>query len=273
MVNYYIKTKANLMGTNYDILSQYSEELGNYLPSHCGNNLVAGQYYLPIQIISKYLPDSHEKKILDWGCGIGHFSYLLMIKKFEVYSYSYTKGENLNIIKEKFNKKFHQSWRVTPAKKQNPVHLPYKDEFFDAIVSVGVLEHVRENAGGDELLSLQELYRILKPNGMLFVFHFPNKYSWIEMTTRMLNRLKITHNKFSHQFLYRKSEIKDLISKTQFTLLELGKYNLFPRAILRFFPKILANQKMLFKAFNGMDQFFQIFLKNFSQNYFFVLKK
>jgi len=48
---------------------------------------------------------------------------------------------------------------------------PYLDKF-DAVVSVGVLEHVKET-GGSEIGSLREIFRILKLNGYLSVTTFP----------------------------------------------------------------------------------------------------
>ncbi|MBQ4132690.1 MAG: methyltransferase domain-containing protein [Desulfovibrionaceae bacterium] len=46
--------------------------------------------------------------------------------------------------------------------------------------SIGVFEHVHET-GGDQLASLKEISRVLKPEGFFLCFHLPNKYSWVEL--------------------------------------------------------------------------------------------
>jgi ubiquinone/menaquinone biosynthesis C-methylase UbiE len=61
------------------------------------------------------------------------------------------------------------------------VRLPYADESFDAALSCGVLEHV-ENPGG----SLDELRRVLKAGGTLYVYKLPNRASWTEWVARRL---------------------------------------------------------------------------------------
>ncbi|MEK7072021.1 MAG: class I SAM-dependent methyltransferase, partial [Patescibacteria group bacterium] len=44
--------------------------------------------------------------------------------------------------------------------------LPYNDNYFDAIVSVQVLQHGKEK---DIKKSLKEVVRVLKPNGLIFI--------------------------------------------------------------------------------------------------------
>jgi ubiquinone/menaquinone biosynthesis C-methylase UbiE len=48
--------------------------------------------------------------------------------------------------------------------------LPFPDSYFDAVICVGVLEYLE-----DEQNTLQELYRVLKPQGAI-IFTLPNRY-------------------------------------------------------------------------------------------------
>lgn len=57
--------------------------------------------------------------------------------------------------------------------------LPFPDESFDAVLSSGTLEHVV-----DPDASLEEISRILRPNGWLIIYNLPNRYSWIEFIGR-----------------------------------------------------------------------------------------
>src|SRR4029434_2720414 len=60
-----------------------------------------------------------------------------------------------------------------------PLTLPYADESFDAVVGSGALEHTAMDGE-----SLKELYRVLKPNGLLVVTFLPHAYSWDEWRRR-----------------------------------------------------------------------------------------
>jgi len=55
--------------------------------------------------------------------------------------------------------------------------LPYPDQEFDLIISLHVIEHVQ-----DAELYLRELFRVLRPEGVLFL-ELPNRYYWQEQHT------------------------------------------------------------------------------------------
>jgi ubiquinone/menaquinone biosynthesis C-methylase UbiE len=153
----------------------------------------------------------------------------------------------------------------------DPIVLPFGDAVYDGVCSIGVLEHVWET-GGDELASLKEIYRILKPGGKVFVFHFPNRTSWIELANRLCVKLGL-FQKYTHGRLYTKQRIEQLVKDSGFALLEHGVYNLLPRNIFRNWPKSLANNALLIRSFHLLEQTLSLFLKIFSQNHFFILQK
>lgn len=232
------------------------------------NALIGGQYVLPYKIVGKYLSRLNGMKILDWGCGDGHFSYLLADMEFHIHAYSFVDvGPVRSLLEKKLPKKFEFLQPENP----HPIQIPYENAAFDAVFSMGVLEHVRET-GGSDLGSLQEIYRILKPGGYCFVFHLPNKYSWIEKMGRLCVKYGLT-KRYTHNFLYNKKDIQLLANQSGFDLVEARLYRFFPRNIFRNFPTILTNNKVVIRAFEFFDNIFSFVLKPFSQNYFVILRK
>ncbi len=247
-------------------LREYSNELKEDFPLHCGNLSVAAQYLLPLRMIQKYT-DPQETTILDWGCGEGHFSYLLMRQKYDVHAYAY-EVENVLKVQEKAKSSPNQDWKVKKSDFSDSVTLPYTDQFFDAVISMGVLEHVRET-GGSEGGSLSEIHRILKVGGCFFCFHFPNKYSWIEAVCRQLK--SCGSSIFAHQYLYTKQDVLKLVEGTTFTMKEIGLYNLLPRRMLHKFS-VMDTRGGLY-LYGMVEKMLSIFFKNLSQNYYFILQK
>lgn len=115
-------------------------------------------------------------RILDWGGGPGFLSYLLDALGFTTAYYDFDHDiPSYKYVLEKLH--------IPKAYVEDPVKLPFPDASFDAVISCGVLEHVPDASG-----SLAELNRVLKPGGLLFVFHFPNKWSWTEAVAELVGR-------------------------------------------------------------------------------------
>lgn len=232
------------------------------------NGLIGSQYQAPIRVVLKYLDCTKKIKVLDWGCGDGHFSYFLASNNFQVNAFSF---DDLGEISSFFQKQFAESFTFSKGNASDPVTLPYPSKSFGAVFSVGVLEHVRET-GGNEVDSLKELHRVLEPGGFVFIFHLPNRYSWIELLNRQAVKFKLT-SKYVHNYLYRENDIKKLAELSGFQLLETGLYNLFPRNLFRSASNAFANKKSVIRAFQMVEGFFSFFFKTFSQNNYVVLKK
>ena len=110
--------------------------------------------------------------VLDWGCGYGQMSWLLANKGYKV-----TSTDLPNTYHEKSNLLKHKNISWIPASEPPIINSPTNS--FDAIISSGVLEHVPNIQA-----SMNELCRVLKPGGYLFIFRFPNEYSYIEWFAR-----------------------------------------------------------------------------------------
>lgn len=247
------------------LLRSYSNQLREYCPQW-KNGLIASQYLPPYKTVIRYLSPSSDVHVLDWGCGDGHFSFFLLQLGFTVSAYSFAQiGKISSLLESSKRFSFHH------CESGEPILLPYQNKTFDVVFSMGVLEHVQEYHG-NELASLKEMYRILKPGGKVFIFHLPNQSSWIEMTNRVCVKMKL-FKKYTHNFIYTKKQVEELASLAGFSLLEQGYYNLFPRNLLRECPKIIGNNIYVIRLFNVLEKIFSIPLKIFSQNHFFILEK
>jgi len=112
--------------------------------------------------IVKLFKEKGVKRILDLGCGSGRHTVYLAKRSFDVYGFDIA-NEGIKITKnwlKKENLKAHL--KICDIYKK----LPYKDNFFDAIMSVQTLHHGRI---GEIRKLIKEMERILKPKGLIFV--------------------------------------------------------------------------------------------------------
>ncbi len=191
-------------------------------------------------------------KVLDWGCGKGQVTLLLKEMNFEVTSCDLNKQTNdsafgqIAPIIEKANIK------ITPL--EHEYLLPFSNDYFDIVLSFGVLEHV-----SNDQESLKEINRILKPEGLFFCFNLPYFLSWTQ-------RLAHFKGDFYHDRLYNKKRVINLLNKSNFYLIDLWHRQLFPKNNIKY-PK--------YRVFEAIDQFLvaYTFLKCFATSIEFVAYK
>ncbi|HOK35332.1 MAG TPA: class I SAM-dependent methyltransferase [Candidatus Pacearchaeota archaeon] len=102
------------------------------------------------------------RKILDLGCGTGRHLVYLAKKGFDVYGIDNSEN-GIKIAKnwlKKENLKAH--FKISDIYKT----LPYKNDFFDAVISTQALHH---NKIENIRKLIKEIERILKPKGLIFV--------------------------------------------------------------------------------------------------------
>lgn len=107
------------------------------------------------QSLKKYLPDTQKRLILDAGCGTG-FS-LLELEKFGI-------GFGIDVSEKAID--FCKKRDLNKLSQGSVNHLPYKNDIFDAIISLDVLYHKDVYSDIDVL---KEFYRVLKPGGILVI--------------------------------------------------------------------------------------------------------
>ena len=102
------------------------------------------------------------KKVLDLGCGAGRNLLYLAKKEFEMYGIDIAE-KGIEITKKNLRKeKLKANLKIGNVFKK----LPYKSNFFDAVVSVQVLQH---NNLSQINKAIKEIERILKPQGIVFI--------------------------------------------------------------------------------------------------------
>lgn len=102
------------------------------------------------------------KTILDLGCGVGRNLIPLVKQGFKVSGIDYA-PEAIKQTSKILNQK-----KIKACLIKGDIYktLPYKDASFDALISVQVIQHSYEK---DLIKAVKEIYRVLKPNGLMFV--------------------------------------------------------------------------------------------------------
>ena len=202
------------------------------------NRISASQYSLLYRLTKRFLPS--WSRVLDWGCGNGHFSLFLLRSGYETSVFSLDNRPPVLIQHGQGLRAFVQ------GDKQDPISIPFPENSFDGVVSVGVLEHVRE-ISGDEVDSLAEIRRILRPGGYFIGYHIPNRFSWIETLSALFPK------RHSHRWRYRRAELKRLLSTSGLTAVFMRRYGFLPRWLSVNFPPWLKHSKGISGFYNFLD--------------------
>ena len=168
------------------------------------HGLADGHQYLRLyRTFRRHVPAG--ARVLDWGAGNGHFSYFLTRAGYAATGYSFEGFGFEPWLGD-------AAYRFVRGNSSDPVRLPFPDHAFDAVASIGVLEHVRET-GGRELESMKEIRRVLAPRGVFVCYHFPNRGSAIDWLARR------TPGKHHHLYRYTRGDIEALVREAGFELL------------------------------------------------------
>jgi len=215
------------------------------------------QYKLVYDIALKYLRPGDQ--VLDWGSGCGHFSYFLKTQKVQITSFSFDEVPSfMNGAPD------YEHVQGNPAE---PRKLPFPNAIFNVVFSIGVLEHVYET-GGDEIDSLIEIKRVLKPGGVFVCVHFPNRHGWIEKVGRVLRV-----NEYFHRKKYTLRDIRDLTCDAGLQLESTGRYNFLPRNQLRKLPRAISDSRLAVGVIGMIDAVGAAVFPALVQNYYFVARK
>ncbi len=169
---------------------------------------------------SQYLPAG--AKVLDWGCSYGPDSCMIR----------WAGGEGIQLhgcdfgLEDEF-RPFRQFARADYRQLKQITELPYPNDAFDTVVASGVLEHVAIESD-----ALRELYRVLKPDGLLIISYLPYAGSLGEWLLRKF------HKDGGHRRLYGLKETRVLLRKFGFNPIDLRYQTFIPNVVDRKKPSL-----------------------------------
>jgi cyclopropane fatty-acyl-phospholipid synthase-like methyltransferase len=154
--------------------------------------------------------------VLDWGCGWGQITSMLAAAGLAVESFDYggPGAPNAEVVLEAYPE--HRAYVSS-----EDVALPYEDGRYDAVLSCGVLEHVKDPGA-----SLDEIRRVLAPGGTLYCYKLPNRFSYLELIARHTNRFH--HGEGDYDLLYTTGSARRLFESHGYEVVELRRANMLP---------------------------------------------
>jgi SAM-dependent methyltransferase len=220
-------------------------------------SLAGGHQYLRLyRLVRRHVRPGAE--VLDWGMGNGHFSYFLLRAGYRASGYSLEASAPPPWLER-------EGFAFAAGSAADPVTIPFASGSFDAVASVGVLEHVRDT-GGDEAASLREIHRVLRPGGMFICYHLPNRTSAIEAVARALP----VH---SHMHRYVRDDIARLVAGAGLELVDTARYAILPRNPLRRLPEAARRSEGLARAYDAADELLGRLLSPLCTNHYVVARR
>lgn len=220
-------------------LDEEIRETAATVPSHSFLANPSGLYlYIYLTRFVKALAENHfgrpfsDLDILDWGCGKGHVSKLIR-------DLGPRHIESCDILSDRDDSCFGQEvplidrFKIEVKPLQHDYVLPYESASFDAVLSVGVLEHVP-----NEVRSVAEISRVLKPQGLFFCFFLPTRLSWTQQVCRWLG------DRY-HDRLYTEGKVDQLLKGSKLRVLDVWYRQLLPKNSVHY---------PMFQVFERMDQ-------------------
>lgn len=140
------------------------------------------------KITKKFLKSGKTVKILEGGCGMGHFVYSLALNGYDAYGIDFA-AQTIKNIKDNFPE---LKVSCCDVRKIN-----FPDNYFDGYWSLGVIEHFF--SGYDQISD--EMRRVVKNGGYLFI-----TFPYLSRLRKLKNKLKFyqlfNHDKFREDKFY-----------------------------------------------------------------------
>lgn len=191
------------------------QDLGSHfmLSDNEGNaHLVMAEY----EAVADQIARSGAKRVLDWGCGFSYVASFLRDRGVEVTLFDFDPNADGVVSTE-----LSAFPGVDVSVSSDPVELPYEDGSFDAVLSLGTLEHVQYPEH-----SLQEIRRVLADHGTFFLYKIPNRYSWVEYAAKKSG--VYYHGAHLHDRVYTFHSITQMVSKAGFDISYAAHRNVVP---------------------------------------------
>lgn len=148
-----------------------------------------------LDAIIKDLPQKSTLRIMDSGSCTGYNLHLL--SKF---------GKVYGVDTEKKAVDYCKKRGFTQIRLlKNGLKLPFKDNYFDVVTSLDVIEHVPEDQQ-----YLKELYRVLAPGGYIILFTSAIQFLWSQLDVKSHHVRRYDKKKLASKFKSAKFVVKDI---------------------------------------------------------------
>lgn len=179
-------------------------------------NLRSGPQMREYEALADRIAADRPGRLLDWGCGWGQVTALLRERGVDAHPFDYRADEP-----EPGEAPLERFPEIVCSYSPEPVALPFPDACFDAVLSCGVLEHVR-----DPDASLAELHRVLRPGGRLYVIKLPNRASWLEWVAKRIGLYY--HGQLPDDTLWSVAEARAAVARRGFDVRDARLANMLP---------------------------------------------
>jgi len=219
-------------------LDEYKEGDPYSLNENMTNRFNRQRINKTISLLRKITKTGVEKKILDLGCGQGHFTSIIKneLVDCDVIGLDYSLNAIISACQHYKNIEF----IIADAN-----NLPFNDEYFDIIILNNIYEHF-----ADPVRVLQNIRKVLKKNGSIII-STPNRY-------RLLNLLRVTIGipvsffSKNHVTEYSIGQITEQLKFAKYEISEIrtSSSNIF---FLRFINTIFDLYLKLIKSYNSLN--------------------
>ena len=212
---------------SYIIYEKKSDEINEDKGEYWRDESVEGhaklsEYHTIVPFFLQYLPKNG--RILEAGCGLGRILICLSRKGYNI------EGIELNENAVRKIKDFDKDLKVVAG---DILKMAYEGNSFDAVISLGVIEHFEEGPQR----ALKEMYRVLKPGGIFFVtvpyINLIRRFLYIPYNSLVvkIRRMQGFDMKFS-AYLYSKKEMQLLLKKAGFEIIKIAPDDfVYPKSV------------------------------------------